>query len=128
MTTRNEYTIVCSDELPAGHERVNMQEELITDLNDNGYSEDNIRCAYIYIWVPVPHMIIKIKLKDNHTPAELDEFLNALSMISYDNQTGEMYVTGTVWLNDSTWLTRIMSETYELWTHHSYPTIPEDLQ
>jgi hypothetical protein len=65
-------------------------------------------------------------LKVDHTPEELDEFLDGLDF-DYDNGYGGQELFGTIWFVDGTYATRGEYDGSEWWEHHTCPEIPAEL-
>jgi len=66
-------------------------------------------------------------LKVGSKPMEILGFLDTLDF-EYENQYGSQTISGTIWLNDSTWLERRCEETgLEYWEHIKKPEIPIEL-
>ena len=67
-----------------------------------------------------------INLKVGYSPEEYQSFLNLLNF-DYDSGYGGQELYGTVWLTNSTWLSRGEYDGSEWWEHNELPAIPESL-
>jgi hypothetical protein len=84
-------------------------------------SRDMFKCAYVTYTKNIPHKVFV--LKENHTEADLNDFLEDLDF-EYDNGYGEQYLFGNVWLKDGSWLDRGEYDGCEWWAVRSTPKIP----
>lgn len=110
----------------------NAKEELLSVFNRTG---SVVKCAYIkcergsywddndsYV-EPAP-----ILLKEGHTPAEYEEFLEKLNF-EYDGGYGGQELYGRVWLmEDHTWLERGEYDGSEWWEYKKCPRVPDELK
>lgn len=70
----------------------------------------------------------KILLKEGHTPAEYEAFLNQLDF-EYDSGYGGQELFGTVWLTkENTWLERGEYDGSEWWEYRECPQVPNELK
>jgi hypothetical protein len=102
----------------AKKELIELLEEVIVDIHcakvslHTRYVSDNTSKAAL--------------LKVDHTPEELDEFLDGLDF-DYDDGYGGQELFGTIWFVDGTYATRGEYDGSEWWEHHTCPEIPAEL-
>ena len=69
----------------------------------------------------IPH-----KLKQGHTDAEYEAFINGLDF-DYNAGYGTQELYGIVWFTNGIWMDRYEYDGSEYWAIHKYPQIPEVL-
>jgi len=104
---------------------MNARKELLDFLGG-----DKVKCANIirdYFSTDEKRILLKVGYSDE----DWEKFLSELDF-DYDIHTGclgfEDELSGTVWLMDGSWLTRIEHDEMGFWTLHYPPEIPADLQ
>ncbi len=102
----------------AKKELLDLLEEVIVDIH----------CAKVLLHTRYVHgdESKEVLLKVDHTPEELDEFLDGLDF-DYDNGYGGQELFGTIWFVDGTYATRGEYDGSEWWEHHTCPEIPAEL-
>lgn len=111
--------------------KTNAKVELLKIIAEIPFS--TLKCANIYKQEDefndnFEHIIKEYSsLSVNHTPLELEQFLNSLGTINYDNGYGGQKLFGTVWFEDDSWLERGEHDGSEWWEHKKTPTIPKEL-
>lgn len=113
----------------------NSKTELLETLTNIA----NLRCAVIAkICDVIPYSSLKetdyrkrfsktIELKENYSEEDLSNFLNNLDF-DYDSGYGQQELYGTIWLTDSSWLSREEYDGSEWWQHRFLPPVPLYLQ
>ena len=85
-----------------------------------------IKCAEIELDDNYGTNVRRFDLKVGYSPEEYNKFLNELDF-EYDSGFGGQELFGTVWLSNSTWLSRGEYDGSEWWEHNELPAIPERL-
>ena len=102
---------------------MNAKQELLEVLKGA-----SIKCANIYFPEKYDYKGEEdIVLKVNHSPADLEEFLNQLDR-EYDNGYGGQELYGTIWIDDIQWLSRGEYDGSEWWDWNVIPDIPNNLK
>jgi len=101
---------------------MNAKEEMLYLLEGK-----KIKCAIVERFRGYGKKPKTIKLKNNHSKADLDKFLNKLDF-EYDDGFGGQYLFGTVWFKDGTWADRGEYDGSEWWAVRETPKIPKKLK
>ena len=105
---------------------MNARQELKRELEGTA----RIKCALIYQEADYDEDYNPIceyyKLPLNYTDSDLENFYKSLNF-EYDSGFGGQRLFGTVWLEDSTWLSRGEYDGSEWWKHNVLPEIPTEL-
>jgi len=107
--------------------KTNAKQEIIEHIGEyvsTGLSGVKCSCVEYIEYYKKIHK--KFKLKTNHTPTELKEFLESLNF-EYDSSYGSQELFGTVWYEDGTWSSRGEYDGSEWWDFNTVPSIPEGL-
>ena len=100
---------------------MNAKAELLLALQKT----EMMRCAslrfhHLADWKPVQPIVLVLKL--NYNVEDFRSFFAGLD-ISYDNASSMSHLTGTIWLEDGSWLEREQNDWIEFWNHIQVPQI-----
>lgn len=69
-----------------------------------------------------------LNLPLNHSQIEYGEFIAKVKCVNYNNESnGTMFINGTIWLTDDSWLSRVYVDWIERWKLYKIPEIPKTL-
>lgn len=99
----------------------------LTELeNIKNFHFKNIKWARINFSNWLPGIDYKINLHSNYTEQQLQDFMNSLFSIDYDNGFGTQELFGIIVMKDNTWYTRGEYDGSEWWEYHKCPKEPQD--
>lgn len=98
---------------------INAWDEILEIIDKHDHE---IKCATLKVGIHT------LNLPLNHSQIEYGEFIAKVKCVNYNNESnGTMFINGTIWLTDDSWLSRIYVDWTEQWKLYRIPEIPNIL-
>jgi hypothetical protein len=111
---------------------MDILEEIIEKLKDNGKTLDDIKCLTIRrcepTFVEEDGNIQEYQIPIDAPEELISSVLHDMSQCYYDSGYGGQELFGIIWLKGKDWLEREEYDGSEWWTYKTRPTIPDFLQ
>lgn len=84
--------------------------------------DHEIKCATLKVGKHTLNLLLR------HSQIEYGEFVAKIKCVNYNNESnGTMFINGTIWLTDDSWLSRVYVDWAEKWKRYKVPEIPKIL-